>query len=226
MAELKAATDIIGYDEVGAARLPGLGHARVRGQHPPGLLRPGPARRGGGAPGGGHPAGAPPGRHHLPRRPVRVPASRPPAGPRDLRRWPSTPPATRTASRRPDPRSPPPSSTTRCGPAERFRQIHEKFLELGLESPFDDKWLARMTRDRAVHHDHRRHRLHRRAGRGAARRTPPRSTRTRRSGSGCRPRSCATSTPSTSSAWPQSRVGPTDVTEDDLFAGVRPPRDT
>ena len=29
---------------------------------------------------------------------------------------------------------------------ERFRQIHEKFLELGLESPFDDKWLARMTR--------------------------------------------------------------------------------
>ena len=29
---------------------------------------------------------------------------------------------------------------------ERFRQIHEKFGELGLESPFDDKWLARMTR--------------------------------------------------------------------------------
>ena len=29
---------------------------------------------------------------------------------------------------------------------ERFRQIHEKYLELGLDSPFDDKWLARMTR--------------------------------------------------------------------------------
>ena len=29
---------------------------------------------------------------------------------------------------------------------ERFRQIHEKFVELGLESPFDDKWLTRMTR--------------------------------------------------------------------------------
>ena len=29
---------------------------------------------------------------------------------------------------------------------ERFRQIHEKYVELGLESPFDDKWLARMTR--------------------------------------------------------------------------------
>ena len=40
---------------------------------------------------------------------------------------------------------------------ERFRQIHAKFEELGLESPFDDKWLARMTRDRALHHDHRRH---------------------------------------------------------------------
>ena len=29
---------------------------------------------------------------------------------------------------------------------ERFRQIHEKFEELGLTSPFDDKWLARMTK--------------------------------------------------------------------------------
>ena len=29
---------------------------------------------------------------------------------------------------------------------ERFRQIHAKYVELGLESPFDDKWLARMTR--------------------------------------------------------------------------------
>ena len=29
---------------------------------------------------------------------------------------------------------------------ERFRQIHEKYGELGLTSPFDDKWLARMTR--------------------------------------------------------------------------------
>ncbi len=49
---------------------------------------------------------------------------------------------------------------------ERFRQIHEKFEELGLESPFDDKWLDAHDPDRAVHHDHRRHRLHACARRG------------------------------------------------------------
>ena len=32
-------------------------------------------------------------------------------------------------------------------PAERFRQIHAKFIELELASPFDEKWLARLTRD-------------------------------------------------------------------------------
>jgi mycothiol S-conjugate amidase len=32
-------------------------------------------------------------------------------------------------------------------PAERFRQIHAKFVELGLESPFDEDRLARMTRE-------------------------------------------------------------------------------
>jgi mycothiol S-conjugate amidase len=32
-------------------------------------------------------------------------------------------------------------------PAERFRQIHQKFKELELTSPFDEKWLARLTRD-------------------------------------------------------------------------------
>jgi mycothiol S-conjugate amidase len=32
-------------------------------------------------------------------------------------------------------------------PAERFRQIHAKFVELGLKSPFDEKWLSRLTRD-------------------------------------------------------------------------------
>lgn len=32
-------------------------------------------------------------------------------------------------------------------PAERFRQIHAKFLELGLESPFSEERLSRLTRD-------------------------------------------------------------------------------
>ena len=31
--------------------------------------------------------------------------------------------------------------------AARIRAMHEKFVELGLESPFDDKWLARVQRD-------------------------------------------------------------------------------
>jgi len=31
--------------------------------------------------------------------------------------------------------------------ASRFREIHAKFEELGLESPFDEKWLARIGRD-------------------------------------------------------------------------------
>ena len=32
-------------------------------------------------------------------------------------------------------------------PAERFRLIHAKFIELGRESPFDEKWLSRLNRD-------------------------------------------------------------------------------
>jgi mycothiol S-conjugate amidase len=31
--------------------------------------------------------------------------------------------------------------------AARIRGMHEKFLELGLESPFDERWLTRMSRD-------------------------------------------------------------------------------
>ena len=50
---------------------------------------------------------------------------------------------------------------------ERFRQIHEKFVELGLESPFDDKWLARMTKTEPFTTDHRRHGIHAGARRGA-----------------------------------------------------------
>ena len=32
-------------------------------------------------------------------------------------------------------------------PHERTREMHAKFLELGLESPFDERWAARMERD-------------------------------------------------------------------------------
>ena len=58
--------------------------------------------------------------------------------------------------------------------------------------------------DRAVHHDHRRQRVHRRARRRAEGPRDPGRPRPRRSGSACRPRCCATSTPSTSSGWPRA----------------------
>jgi mycothiol S-conjugate amidase len=32
-------------------------------------------------------------------------------------------------------------------PRQRMREMHEKFLELGLKSPYDEKWLARLGRD-------------------------------------------------------------------------------
>ncbi|HEY6471980.1 MAG TPA: PIG-L family deacetylase [Acidimicrobiales bacterium] len=31
--------------------------------------------------------------------------------------------------------------------ASRFREIHAKFIELGLESPFDEKWMSRISHD-------------------------------------------------------------------------------
>ena len=71
---------------------------------------------------------------------------------------------------------------------ERFRQIHEKYEELGLESPFDDKWLARMTRTEPFTTSIDVTGLHRRARRGAQGARHPGGPRTRRSGSACRPR--------------------------------------
>ncbi|MGP0031421.1 MAG: mycothiol conjugate amidase Mca [Acidimicrobiales bacterium] len=105
-------------------------------------------------------------------------------------------------------------------PAERFRQIHAKFVELGLKSPFDDKWLARLTR------------------------AEPYTTSVDIEGfadvRGNALKAHATQVDPTSSFWfglppevlrdihpvdqfrlARSRVGGTDVTEDDLFAGVR-----
>ena len=54
--------------------------------------------------------------------------------------------------------------------AARFREIHEKFEELGLESPFDDAWRKRWEDDPrpAGHHVDRHRRLRRRPPRGAA----------------------------------------------------------
>ena len=103
---------------------------------------------------------------------------------------------------------------------ERFRAMHDKFAELGLKSPFDDKWLARMTKTEPytttidvpaytqVRAD---------AAQGA--RHPGRSdlavlVRAAARGPG-------DIHPVDEYRLAQSRVSSVDVTEDDLFAGVR-----
>jgi len=106
-------------------------------------------------------------------------------------------------------------------PSERFRQIHAKFAELGMTSPFDEKWLSRLTRDE------------------------PYTTTIDIEGFGDvrgeALKAHATQVDPTSAFWfglppevmrdifpmdlfrlAQSRVGSTEVAEDDLFAGVRP----
>ena len=64
----------------------------------------------------------------------------------------------------------------------RFREIHEKFEELGLESPFDEQWRKRWEDDPggAGHHLHRHFGLRRRSPRGVCWPMPPRSTPTPR----------------------------------------------
>jgi mycothiol S-conjugate amidase len=104
-------------------------------------------------------------------------------------------------------------------PRQRMRALHEKFLELGVPSPFDDKWLARLSRDDPV------------------------STSIELTGfedvRGDALRAHATQVDPTSPFWfglppevqrgihpyddfllARSRVGGTQVTEDDLFAGI------
>jgi mycothiol S-conjugate amidase len=105
--------------------------------------------------------------------------------------------------------------------AERFRQIHAKFLELGLESPFDDKWLTRLTRDEPYtttidvqgFQDVRGNAL-----KAHATQVDPNSP----FWFGLPPEVLRDIHPVDQFRLAQSRVGGVDVTEDDLFAGVRP----
>jgi len=106
-------------------------------------------------------------------------------------------------------------------PASRFRQIHAKFLELGLESPFDEKWLARIEHDEKYtttididgYKDVRGEAL-----KAHATQVDPNSP----FWFGLPPEALREIHPTEAFLLAQSRVGPTDVTEDDLFAGVRP----
>ncbi len=157
---------------------------------------------------------------HLPRGADPLPAPRPHPGARDqrdrLRR--------RRRSRRPTPRRGEPYAPAKMyytvWSVGRMRAIHEKFVELGLESPFSEDRIARMPDRGVVHDDDRRDRLRRRPGRRAAGARHPGRPRARACGSACPPRSKRPCRPPTSTSWPGAGCGSTDVVEDDLFAGV------
>jgi mycothiol S-conjugate amidase len=106
-------------------------------------------------------------------------------------------------------------------PAERFRQIHAKFLELDLKSPFDEKWLARLTRDEpfttTIDIDGFQH-VRGDALKAHATQVDPKSA----FWFGLPPEVMKDIFPVDQFRLAQSRLGSTEVEEDDLFAGVRP----
>ena len=103
---------------------------------------------------------------------------------------------------------------------ERFRQIHDKYEELGLEVAVRRQVAGAHDAHRAVHHDHRRPRFHPGAGRRPEGTCDPGRSQLAVL---VRPpaRGDARDPPFDEFRLAQSRVGPTDVTEDDLFVGVR-----
>jgi len=105
-------------------------------------------------------------------------------------------------------------------PAERFRQIHAKFLELGMESPFDDERLQRLTRDDpyTTSIDVLGYQgIRGRALKAHATQVDPNSP----FWFGLPPEVLEGIHPMDQFRLARSRVGPVDVTEDDLFTGVR-----
>jgi mycothiol S-conjugate amidase len=105
-------------------------------------------------------------------------------------------------------------------PAERFRRIHAKFLELGLESPFSEERMSRLTRedpytttiDVEGFAD-----VRGKALKAHATQVDPNSP----FWFGLPPEVLEEIHPVDQFLLAESRVGPVDVTEDDLFAGVR-----
>ena len=215
-----AAAAIIGYDEVVMLGYRDSGMPGSEANARPDGLRPGPAGRGGRPPGGGHPAGPAPGHRHLSRGPERVPPPRPPAGPRDhhgrlrRRRGPRPLPRGRRGLQ------PAQALLHRSGPASAMLAMHEKFLELGLESPFDEGWLARARQRDEPTPPRSTSPATPTSGVTPCGPTPPRSTRPRPSGSACRPRCQRTVHPVDEYFLARSRVGGLEVLEDDLFAGI------
>jgi mycothiol S-conjugate amidase len=104
--------------------------------------------------------------------------------------------------------------------AEHFRQIHAKYLELGLESPFDDEWLARVTVDEpsttTIDINGFQH-VRGDALKAHATQVDP----TSKFWFGLPPEVMREIYPFDQYLLARSRIGSTDVTEDDLFAGLR-----
>jgi len=104
-------------------------------------------------------------------------------------------------------------------PRERMLAMHEKFLELGMKSPFDEKWLARLQRaepittsvDLTGFADIRGEAL-----RAHATQVDPTSP----FWFGLPPEVQRTLHPYDDYLLARSRIGGVDVTEDDLFAGI------
>ena len=105
-------------------------------------------------------------------------------------------------------------------PASRFKLIHAKYLELGMESPFDEKWLARIEHDEVytttIDIDGFQQ-VRGEALKAHATQVDPNSP----FWFGLPPEALREIHPTEAFLLAQSRVGPTDVTEDDLFAVVR-----
>ena len=105
-------------------------------------------------------------------------------------------------------------------PRRRMQGIHEKLLELGLKSPFDDKWLARLDRDTTVptatvdisEYDH----VRGEALRAHATQVDPSSAWW----FGLPPEVQATIHPFDDYVLARSQLGPIGAQEDDLFAGL------
>lgn len=106
-------------------------------------------------------------------------------------------------------------------PAARMRMVHERFLELGLNSPFSDEWLERVERRRqefttsidvSGHAEVRSEAL-----RAHATQVDPTSPMW----FGLPPEVMRTIHPIDEYQLARNRLGPIPTTEDDLFAGVR-----
>jgi len=105
-------------------------------------------------------------------------------------------------------------------PASRFKLIHAKYLELDMESPFDEKWLARLEHDEVytttIDIDGFQQ-VRGEALKAHATQVDPNSP----FWFGLPPDAMREINATENFLLARSRVGGTDVTEDDLFAGVR-----